>query len=129
MLAYYKYSRKDIVEEIRKSPKTDDGYYICKKFQIMNSEVIHPEGNKGSYYYPREIFADKLCFNEEEIDMYLTTYPNENFNYKKMQQRDTRLMEIIDKLIVYDINEKIPDVEYNLGELIDTFIYIYNIKN
>ena len=61
--------------------------------------------------------------------MYLTTYPNENFNYKKMQQRDTRLMEIIDKLIVYDINEKIPDVEYNLGELIDTFIYIYNIKN
>ena len=129
MLGFYKYTRKDIVNEIKKSPKTQDGYYVCKKFQIMNSEIAHLDGNKGIYYYPREIFADKLCFDEKEIEMYLATSSNENFDYKKMQKRDSELLEIIDNLIAYDIFESIPGVEYNLGELIDTFIYIYNIKN
>jgi hypothetical protein len=62
MLGCYKKHREDIVKIIKKSPKTEDGYYICKNFINLNKALgeIKDEG----YIYNRSYYENKICFNE-----------------------------------------------------------------
>ena len=45
-----------------------------------------------------------------------------------MQNIDDKIYETISDFVDYGLNEKIPNYEFNLNELIDTSIYFYNIK-
>ena len=128
MLGYYKYSRENIAKIIRNSPKTKDGYYFVRKFPELNNEQGKLDGEKDSkYYYPRNIFANKFVFNNYEIDSYLSKTEND-LDFKKMQNIDDKIYEAISDFVDYGLNEKIPNYEFNLNELIDTSIYFYNIK-
>ena len=66
MLGCYKKTREDIVSIIKKSPKTQDGYYICKKFIDLNKKI--GEHKDAGYIYNRDKYANKICFNEAEIE-------------------------------------------------------------
>jgi len=128
MLGYYKYSRENIAKIIRNSPKTKDGYYFVRKFPELNNEQGKLDGEKDSkYYYPRNIFTNKFVFNNYEIDSYLSKTEND-LDFKKMQNIDDKIYETISDFVDYGLNEKIPNYEFNLNELIDTSIYFYNIK-
>ena len=129
MLGYYKYPRNDIVEMIKNSPKTKDGYYYIRSFPYLNNTKGKLDGEKDSnYYYPREFFSNKMVFNDYEIESYLSKKKT-NLNVDRMQSIDQRIKDTINEFIDYGLDENIPGYEFNLNELIDTTIYFYNIKN
>ena len=128
MLGYYKYTREKIVEIIRKSPKTNDGFYYVKQFPELNNTIGKIDGEKNSaYYYPREIFNKKLLFNEFEIESYLSK-KNNNLDTERMEFMDKQIYNIIVDFIDYDLDQKLPGCLFNLNELIDTSIYFINMK-
>ena len=128
MLGYYKYSREDIAKKIKESPKTNDGYYYFKDFPKLNSQKSGPDGfNDIKYYYSRDIFSNKLVFNDFEIKCYLSK-KEEIFDVERMLMLDNKLLETIDEFLIYELNEDIPNFEFNLNELIDTTIYLFNVK-
>ena len=129
MIGYYKYSRNEIAEIIKTSPKTNDGFYYVRKFPELNNQTGKLDNENDSiYYYSRDLFMNKYVFNDFEIECYLSE-KKKNFNYDKMQLLDTKIKTTIEDFINYGLNEQIPDYEFNLNELIDTTIYFYNIKN
>ena len=131
MIGYFKFKREDIVNKIKKSPKTQDGYYFYKKFPEQNSKEGKIDGfNDKKYRYPRTLFKNKMCFDDKEIEIYLTEINNEeDFDVDKMLKRDEQILETIMDFLDYDLFDKIPNYDFNLCELIDTCIYIFNIKN
>ena len=58
MKGYYKYSRSDIVNKIKKCPKTKDGYYVCKKFMQWNKMI--GEKLEKNFLFSREYFKNKI---------------------------------------------------------------------
>ena len=129
MIGYYKYPRKDIVKMIKSSPKTYDDLYYMKDFPLYNNKISNLIGERDTkYFYTREYFKNKVCFNEEEIDLYTAT-TEKKYDIKKMVKRDEKINETIDELSEYNLYDKIDGADYNLAELIDTTIYIFNIKN
>ena len=130
MIGYFKFKRESIVNNIKKSPKTQDGYYFYKKFPEQNSKPGKLDGfNDKKYCYPRTLFKNKMCFDDKEIEMYLTEINNEDFDVDKMLKRDEQILETITDFLDYNLFDKIPNYDFNLCELIDTCIYIFNIKN
>ena len=129
MLGYYKYSRKDIAEMIRNSPKTKDGYYYIRSFAYLNNTKGRIDEHKDTgYYYPRDIFSNKLVFNDDEINSYLSKTKT-NLNVEKMQLMDKKIKETINGLTDFGLDEDLPGYAFTLNELIDTTIYFYNITN
>lgn len=129
MIGYYKYPRKDIVKMIKSSPKTYDDLYYMKDFPLYNNKISNLIGERDTkYFYTREYFKNKVCFNEEEIDLYTAT-TEKKYDIKKMVKRDEKINETINELSEYNLYDKIDGADYNLAELIDTTIYIFNIKN
>ena len=45
-----------------------------------------------------------------------------------MQKLDEKLVNVIDDYLQYDLNDDIKDKLYNLNELIDTTIFVFNSK-
>ena len=124
MLGCYKKKREDIVNIIRKSPKTKDGYYICKNFMKMNEQI--GEYKDSGYIFDRYNYKNKVCFSEDDIKSYLEK-DSKNFDIDKMKTKDDFIYEIIAKDLDLDINEKIPNEDFTLGELIDcTMFYFFN---
>jgi len=129
MIGYYKYPRKDIVKLIKSSPKTYDGLYYMKDFPSYNGKASNLIGERDTkYFYSREYFKDKVCFDDNEIDLYIAT-SEKKIDVNKMMKRDEKIKETINELSEYNLYDKIPGADYNLAELIDTTIYIFNIKN
>ncbi len=128
MNGYYKYSRNKLIELIKKSPKTCDGYYCCFKFPEYNLKKgdINGEYDKN-YYYKRELFKNKICFNEYEINCYLAKNKI-GLDENKMQFIDDNLKNIIQDFNNIKLEDIIPNESYNLGELIDTSIFFFNSK-
>lgn len=126
MLGCYKKSREDIVDIIKKSPKTKDGYYVCKKFIELNKKIGEYKDN--GYIYNREKYANKICFNETEIESYLEK-KKKDFDIDWMKERDDFIYKTIFKDLDLDINEKIPNEEFTLGELIDCTIFFFASKH
>lgn len=127
MIGYYKKSREDIVKIIKKSPVTQDGYYVCKNFRYLNNSKGDILDKK--YKYSREYFENKICFNQADIEIYLETGPN-NYDIIRMKQLDDFLLNIINEDVEAhnDINEVIKGYQFTLNELIDTSIYLFNCK-
>ena len=126
MLGCYKKTREDIVSIIKKSPKTKHGYYICKKFIDLNKKI--GEHKDAGYIYNREKYANKICFNETEIESYLEKKKTD-FDIDWMKERDDFIHRVIFKDLDLDINEKMPNEEFTLGELIDCTIFFFNSKH
>ena len=128
MLGYYKNSRNKIVKVIKKSPKTNDGYYFVRDFPNLNAEQGKVDnGRDTSYFYYRNLFKDKFVFSDADIEAYLAK-KNTNFDFEKMQKLDEKLVNVIDDYLQYDLNDDIKDKLYNLNELIDTTIFVFNSK-
>lgn len=128
MNGYYKYSRNEIVELIKKSPKTCDGYYFFPNFFYYNFKQgnINNE-NDSKYYYKRDKFKDKICFNVYDINCYLST-SKINYDIIKMQFVDNQIKNIIKDFENLGLKDKIPNEDYTLNDLIDTSIFFYNKK-
>lgn len=128
MIGYYKNSRNKIVKIIKKSPKTNDGYYFVRDFPNLNGEQGKLDhGRDIDYFYHRNLFKDKFVFSDADIEAYLAK-KNINFDFEKMQKLDEKLVNVIDDYLQYDLNDDIKGELYNLNELIDTTIFIFNNK-
>ena len=125
MLGCYKKHREDIVKIIKKSPKTEDGYYICKNFINLNKAL--GENKDEGYIYNRSYYENKICFDEEDIKSYLEKKSNK-FDVDKMKERDNFIYEIIVGDLDLDINDIIPNNKFTLGELIDCSIFYFYKK-
>lgn len=127
MLGCFKKTRKEIVKIIQKSPITEDGYYVCKKFKELNNSIGEKLDKK--YKYSRDYFENKICFSQADIEIYLETN-TVDYDIEKMKQRDNYIYNIIkdDIKLVNNINENIPGYPFTLGELIDTSIFIFYCK-
>lgn len=128
MLGYYKYSRKQLVEMILKSPKTTDGFYYMHNFPALNLMRGKIDGERDSkFFFNREYFKNKLCFNQYDINCYLQT-TNSNYDIKRMQMIDDKVKDIINEFLELNLNDKIDKCDYTLNELIDTSIYLLSNK-
>lgn len=125
MLGCYKKHREDIVKIIKKSPKTEDGYYICKNFINLNKAL--GENKDEGYIYNRSYYENKICFDEEDIKSYLEKKSNK-FDADKMKERDNFIYEIIVEDLDLNINDIIPNNKFTLGELIDCSIFYFYKK-
>lgn len=126
MLGCYKKSREDIANIIKKSPITKDGNYICKKFIELNKQI--GEHKDTGYIYNRDKYANKVCFNETEIESYLEK-KKKNFDIDWMKERDDFVYKTIFRNLDLDIKDKIPNEEFTLEELIDCTIFFFNNKH
>lgn len=118
-------SRQELVTLIKKSQKTHDNYYYFPRFKEL--ALIQGGVRDTDYFYDRRIFCDKTCFSEPDIKAFLST---------KSMKYDTELSRFIDNKLIdalngyeyLQVNDKIPNRSYTLGELIDTSIYFIKYK-
>lgn len=125
MLGCYDKTREQIVKIIKKCQTTEDGYYFCKRFHIINQKPGE-EYDKG-YTFDRSYFKNKVCFNSAELEIYLEKGPS-YFNIDKMKARDDFLYDVIKPDLNNKLNKKIKGSQYTLGDLIDSAIFYFNYK-
>lgn len=125
MIGSYKYSREEIISKIKNSPITPDGFFICKDFNEWNN--AHGDKVDRGYYFKRQEFINKFCFNIAEIEIY-TEKENIGFNIENMHKRDKFLYEVVKEDINKSLYEEIQGQKYTLSELIDTTLYYYDVK-
>lgn len=126
MLGYYKKSREDIAKLIRESPVTEDGYYYCKEFKDINTKIGDILDKK--YIYSRDMFANKICFTNADIEAYLET-DFDSYDIYSMKRKDDYLYEVISKDIdMYDLKDTIDSYGNTFEDVIDTCIFIINNK-
>lgn len=127
MIGCFKKTREEIVQIIKKSQITEDGFYVCKNFIKLNSAL----GDKleKKYKYGRYYFENKICFSQADIEIYLEEYEND-FNINDLKRRDDYLYTIIkeDVDLSDNIYERVPGCLFTLSELVDTAIFVYNSK-
>lgn len=119
-------SRKELVDLIKKSPKTRDGYYFFPRFKIL----VQTEGKirDSGYYYDRYFFKDKICFDETDIKLFLSKKKIKvDFELRKLV--DDKVNQILEGIEYLELHDKIPGNDYTLEELIDSCIYITYYKN
>lgn len=119
-------SRKELVDLIKKSPRTKDGYYFFPRFKIL----MQTEGKirDSGYYYDRYLFKDKICFDETDIKLFLSKKKIKvDFDLRKLV--DDKVNQILEGLEYLELHDKIPGNDYTLEELIDSCIYITYYKN
>ena len=118
-------SRIELVDLIRKSPKTHDGYYFFPRFPTL----LMSKGNikDNGYHYDRSIFKDKMAFTEEEIRVFLAKR-SIKFDFMLMRLVDSKLKEAIKGYEFLCLKDIVLNKEYSLEELIDTTIYLIKYK-
>lgn len=124
MLLLYKFTREDIVKKIKSYDKqTNDGHYWFPIFDEVNEE----RGiTTDDYYYPREMFKNKLYFTEDDIKLYLAKR-KQRVNMDLKYRKALRFYDINKELKLYHVNDKVPPNEFTVGELIDAYEFIiYN---
>lgn len=90
----------------------------------MNEQI--GEYKDSGYIFDRYNYKNKVCFSEDDIKSYLEK-DSKSFNIDKMKTKDDFIYEIISKDLDLDINEKIPNEDFTLGELIDcAMFYFFN---
>ena len=73
------------------------------------------------------LFKDKFVFSDDDIKAYMSK-DNINFDFERMQRLDKKLLDVIEEFVMYKLDDKIENQQYNLNELIDTTIFIFNTK-
>lgn len=126
MIGYYKYTRQFIVEKIKKSQLTKDGFFYCPDFPKWNAA----QGNylERGYTFSRDCFSKKICFNTADIENYLET-TRSYYNISESIAKDAYLFNILQEFGNMNIREFIDSYGNTLEDLIDTSIYIYNNSN
>lgn len=119
------FSRKELVDIIKKSPKTNDGYHFCPRFKL----IVLQTGNKkdNDYYYDRTLFKDFCCFNDDDISMFISKKKKAT-DIDLLNVIQTKLNEVIKGYEFLNITDYLPKEQYTLEELIDTTIYITKYK-
>ena len=126
MLGSFKKTREEIINIVKKSQMTNDGYYVCKSFRKINKAL--GDNTDKKYKYSRDYFENKICFNQSDIELYLETNTKSG-DIDRMRQRDNYIYNIIkDDVELYDLDDYIDGGNFTLNELIDTAIYFYNCK-
>lgn len=126
MIGYYKKSREEIIDIIKKSPITDDGYYFCKEFKDIN-EKIGEKLDRG-YTFTRDQFKNKICFTLDDIGAYLEKKTSK-FDIEEMKKLDDYIYRLLrEDIEKYKINDYIENNSFTLMELIDTSIFMYYNK-
>lgn len=126
MIGYYKHTREWIVEKIKRSQMTKDGYFFCPDFIKWNGAI----GNKleTGYTYSRDCFDRKICFNQADIENYLERNRS-YYNIDESIKKDVYLYGILSELGNLSLYDQIDDYGNTLEDLIDTSIFIYNSKH
>ena len=118
-------SRKELIKMIKDAPKTQDGHYFFPRFKVL---VLSPgfERDNG-FFYDRSIFQDKICFDEDDIKLFITKKRlAADFELKRII--DNKLKDVLKGIEYLDLKDKVPGQDYTLQELIDTTIYITKYK-
>lgn len=118
-------SREELMKMILNSQKTKDGYYFFPRFKILSR--IKGKKKDNEYYYDRELFFNKMCFNDEEIKLFMSKRKMK-YDIELMKIIDNRLNDILAGIEYLDLVDKIPDKDFNLEELIDSCIYMIKYK-
>lgn len=118
-------SRKELIELIRKAPKTKDGYYYFPRFRalVMHTGDIKDDG----YYYDRLLFKDKMCFDETDLKMF-TARKKSCLDADLRRFIDNKLTEVLKGIEFLYLKDKVPGTDYTLEELIDNTIYLVKHK-
>lgn len=119
------FSRKELVDMIKKSPKTNDGYHFIPRFKLIVLQIgsIKDTG----YYYDRSFFKNFCCFNDDDISMFISK-KKKDMDIELLNVIQTKLNEVIKGYEFLNIKDYIPKEQYTLEELIDTTIYITKYK-
>lgn len=119
------FAREELVDLIKKSPKTKDGYYFFPRFP--NLVLLTGKIKDNGYYYDRSIFKDKVCFHDEDLKSFLA---KKSTKMDLVLERfiDNKLQEVLHGLENLNLCCKINSKGTTLEELIDTTIYITKYK-
>jgi len=119
------FSRNELVEMIRKAPKTRDGYFFFPRFTNL---VLAPGKIKDNgFFYDRSLFKEKMVFHEDDLKLFLSKR-SIKMDMQLEHFLDAKLKDALKGLEFLDVNDKICGKDYTLGELIDTTIYITKYK-
>lgn len=119
------FSRAELVDMIQKAPKTHDGYYFFPRFLVL---VMEPGKIRDSgFFYDRSIFADKMCFNDQDIKIFLAK-KKMKIDLELNRFIDIRLKDVLKGIEFLNLKDTIPQQTYSLEELIDTTIYLVKYK-
>lgn len=119
------FSRKELVELIKKSPQTKDGYYFFPRFK--NLVMQQGKEKDTGFFYDRCLFKDKMCFHEDDLKVFLS---KKKVKYDMQLEHfiDSKLQEALKGIEFLSLKDKLLDKDYTLEELIDTTIYITKYK-
>jgi len=118
-------SRKELVELIKKSPQTKDGYYYFPRFKNL---ILQQGKEKDTgYFYDRCLFQNKMCFHEEDFKVFLSKRKMK-IDFQLEHFIDTKLEEALKGIEFLALDDKLYGKDYTLGELIDTTIYLTKYK-
>lgn len=121
MISFNMFSRQELVEMIKKSPQTKDGYFYFPRFpQIL---FLKGKIKDTGYFYDRSVFSNKICFNEKDIKSFLSKRSTK-MDFILEHLIDNKLKEILKGLETLHLNSYIDSKGFTLEELIDTTIYI-----
>lgn len=125
MIRACQYSRKELVDIVLKSPKTEDGHYFCPRFKAL---VLSPGEIKDSdYYYDRDLFKRKMVFSISDVKLFLS--PKEmDYDLNLMSITDTKMEETLKGIEFLALSDIVPNTTYNLEELIDTCVFLMKEK-
>lgn len=118
-------SRKELIDLVLKSPQTEDGIYFCPRFRSLVL-MDGPIGD-GDYYYDRFIFKDKICFTDDDIKVFLA-HQDMNIDIDFIKIVDDKMLNALNGIDTLYLDDKVPNTDYTLSELIDTCMFICEEK-
>lgn len=117
MIKYFKFDREEIINNIKKTKKTNDGHYWYPKFLEMNEQ----QGDKDDdYYYSRDLFRYKMYFTDKDIDLYLSK-KRKNINMDIKYRKALRFYETNKELKNFNVDDIVPPNSFSIGDLVDAY--------
>lgn len=126
MIKGYLLKRESIIKLILDSDKTKEGNYYCPFFEKINE--LSGNIKDINYYYNRSVFKNKVYFTEKDVELYSSNKEVKNFDIDDYRILSNKFYDIYEQIKSLDLKEKIPKEENTLEDVIDTFIYFYDIK-
>lgn len=118
-------SRSELVELIKRSPRTRDGYYYFPRFQSL----LELPGTicDNVYYYDRSVFRNKICFDYIDLNAFLST-KKVHLDFELRRFIDSKLKDTLQGLESLSLYDIVKGHNFTLEELIDTTIYLTKYK-
>jgi hypothetical protein len=119
------FSRKELIDLIKKSPRTHDGYYYFPRFTNLVMQQGKEQDN--GYFYDRCLFSRKMCFGDDDLKAFMSR-KKIKYDIQLSSFIDSKLEDTLKGIEFLHIKDKLIDKDYTLEELIDTTIYITKYK-